>query len=49
VRELFDGVGDDPSLLEPELALGTRANVGFQGGNAKTLLIIEEEVDLGRK
>jgi hypothetical protein len=46
MRKLLDGIGDHPSLLEPELAVGAGANVGFERRNAKTLLIIDEEVDL---
>ncbi|HEX4469876.1 MAG TPA: hypothetical protein VH080_10085 [Gemmatimonadaceae bacterium] len=46
VLELFDGVSDEPGVLEASKALGARTNVRLEGGNTKTLLVIEEEVDL---
>jgi hypothetical protein len=49
VCELLDGIGDEPGILEARKAVGTDPNVRLQGGNAKTLLVIEEEVDLCRK
>ena len=47
--ELLDGVGDEPSVLETTKALRTGANVCFERSDAKTLLVIEEEVDLSRE
>jgi hypothetical protein len=49
LRELLDRIGDETGVLEPRKAIETRPNVRLEGGNAKTLLIIEEEVDLSRK
>lgn len=47
--ELLDGVSDETGVLETRKALGARPNVCLEGGNAKTLLVIEEEVDLSRE
>ena len=47
--ELLDRVSHEAGVLEPGHAIGARANVRLEGGNAKTLLVIEEEVDLGRE
>jgi hypothetical protein len=49
LRELLDRIGDETGVFEPRKAIGTRANVRLEGGNAKTLLVIEEEVDLSRE
>jgi hypothetical protein len=49
VRELLDGVRDHPGFLEPELTFRARTHVRLEGCDAKTLLVIEEEVDLGRE
>jgi len=49
VRELLDRVGDEAGILEAGQAVGTGPNMRLEGGNAKTLLVIEEEVDLCRK
>jgi hypothetical protein len=49
MRELLDGVRDHPSFLELQLTFSTRTDVRLEWGNAKTLLVIEEEVDLGRE
>ena len=49
MRQLLDCVGDDPGLLEAGETIRARTNVCLEGGNAKTLLVIEEEVDLRRK
>jgi hypothetical protein len=49
VRQLLDGVGSNSSFLEASKTIGTGANVGLEGSNAETLLIIDEEVDLGRE
>jgi hypothetical protein len=49
VRELLDRIGDEAGVLQPRGALGTGANVSLEGRNAEALLVIEEEVDLGRK
>jgi hypothetical protein len=49
VRKLFDRVGDDARVLEAREALRARPDMGLEGGNAETLLVIEEEVDFGRK
>ena len=42
-------IRDEARLLQPALALRALADVGLEGSNAKTLLAIEEEVDLGRE
>jgi hypothetical protein len=47
VRQFLDGISDDASLLETREAIGARTNMRFQGGNAKTLLVVEEEVNFG--
>lgn len=47
--ELFDGVSDETGVLEASKALGARTNVHLEGSNTKTLLVIEEEVDLSRE
>jgi hypothetical protein len=49
LRELLDRIGDETGVLEPRKAIGTRPNVRLEGGNAKALLVIEEEVDLSRE
>jgi hypothetical protein len=49
VRELFDGIGYEAGILEARKTVSAAPNVRLQGGNAKTLLVIEEEVDLCRK
>ena len=49
MRQLFNRVGNDPGLFDSRKAVGTGANVRFEGRNAKTLLVIDEEVDLGRE
>ena len=49
VRELFDRIGDETGVLEASKAIGTGPNMRLEGGNAKTLLVIEEEVDLSRE
>jgi hypothetical protein len=49
LRELLDRIGDETGVLEPRKAIGTRPNVRLEGCNAKTLLVIEEEVDLSRE
>ena len=49
MRKLFYSVRNDAGLLEARKAIRTGAYVCLEGGNAKTLLIIEEEVDLSRK
>ena len=47
--ELLDRVSHEAGVLEPGHAIGARANVRLERSNAKTLLVIEEEVDLGRE
>jgi hypothetical protein len=47
VGQLFDGVGDDACFLEASEALRARPDMRLEGGNTETLLVIEEEVDLG--
>jgi len=49
LRELLDRIGDETGVLEPRQAIGTSPNVRLEGGNAKALLVIEEEVDLSRE
>ena len=49
MRQLLEAVRNETSLLEPALAVDTGSDVRLEGGNAKTLLVIEEEVDLGRE
>ena len=49
MRDLLDGIGDEAGILEARKTVGTAPNVRLQRGNAKTLLVIEEEVDLCRK
>jgi hypothetical protein len=49
VLELFDGISDETGVLEASKALGARTNVHLEGSNTKTLLVIEEEIDLGRE
>jgi hypothetical protein len=46
VRDVFQGVDDEASLLDLRLAMGTIANMGFQGCNPEAHLVIEEEIDL---
>ena len=49
MRKLFYRIGNNPRLLEAAEAIRTRPKVRLKGGDAKTLLVIEEEVDLSRK
>jgi hypothetical protein len=49
LRQLFDRIGDETGVLEPRKAIGAGPNVRLEGGNAKTLLVIEEEVNLSRE
>lgn len=47
--ELFDRVGDETGVLEARSTVWAGPNVRLERGNAKALLVIEEEVDLSRE
>jgi hypothetical protein len=47
--ELFDGIGDETGVLQPRRTLRAGTDVRLERSNAKTLLVVEEEVDLGRE
>ena len=49
LRKLFYRVGDDAGFLDASQTVRTGSDVRLEGGNAKTLLVIEEEVDLSGK
>jgi hypothetical protein len=49
VGKLLDRVGDDAGLLEASKAIETGPDVCLEGGYAKPLLVIKEEVDLSRQ
>jgi hypothetical protein len=46
VGQLLEGVSDEASFFEARLAFPARTDVGFERGNAKALLAVEEQVDL---
>jgi hypothetical protein len=46
VRNVFQGVYDEPSFVDLRLTMGTIANMGLEGCNPKAHLVIEEEIDL---
>ena len=49
VGQLLDRVGHDARLLEAGETVRAGTNVCLEGGNAKALLVVEEEVDLSRE
>ena len=46
VRDVFQGIDDEPRLFDLGAAVVTIANVGLQGCNPEAHLVIEEEIDL---
>ena len=47
--QLLDRVGHDARLLEAGQTVRAAPDVSLEGGNTKTLLVVEEEVDLSRE